>query len=130
MKMVYETPREETIEKIAVALNCSYWDLVYPKEERDKFERNFIKENIVEYINKIAKLSNISIEKTFTPRVAVEKIEVEDGPSDILYDGGNFNGIEVKYKNKSFALSEEEYYKLADRVIESIAINILAAKEY
>lgn len=123
-------PPADILNKIVAALNCNYWDLVYPEEERQEFHKNSNKERIIEPINKIAELSNISIKKTYSESKIVDYDLTDEGEKVPIYDGEYFNGIEVTYKNKSFNLTEEEYYKLADRIIDSIATNILAAKEY
>ena len=131
----YETalrnPKKETLDKIAKALNCTYWDLIYPEKERKEFHDNTIKEDLLKSISEIAKLSNINLNKTYSDEKEVDQVLNPDTNCyEPVYDGGYFNGIEVKYKNTSFKLNEEQYYKLADRIIESVVVNILASKEY
>jgi len=87
--------------------------------------------DIVNPIKEIAKLANIRLEETFSPEVLVESIYAgENEPPITRYEGGLFNGINIYYKDKVLNLTEEEYYKLANRIIDSIAVNIIAAKDY
>lgn len=152
------TPSTEVLIKIANALDVALIDIIgvdkciglkSTTEEDQKMIRNVVenipegtfmysksdllkknKEKIVNSISEISKLSDITIKKTYTEGILVDWEITEEGKFPIYDGAGLFGGIEVTYKNKSFTLTEEEYYKLADRIIESIAVNILAAKEY
>lgn len=110
-------PKVEALEKISAALNCDSFDLIYPEENRIENDKNERRESIFNAIKVIASLSNIDMKRMI---------------SDPLYDGDlpNLEGIEFRYKNMLYSLTSEEYYKLADRIIDSIAVNILAAKDY
>lgn len=110
-------PKMEALEKIADALNCNSFDLIYPEENRIENDKNERRESIFNAIKVIAGLSNIDMKRMI---------------SDPLYDGDlpYLDGIQFKYKNINYSLTSDEYYKLADRIIDSIAVNILAAKDY
>ncbi len=86
------------------------------------------KEEMLHSIKEISKLSDISIKETYTEGVLVDWEVTEEGKFPIYDGAGLFGGIEVTYKNKSFTLTAEEYYKLANKIIESVATNILATK--
>lgn len=149
-------PSIETLEKIAVALDKPLVDLI-GMDKLLHFEQNiseidkaiiseFIKtppenymyspselekknkEKMLNSIKEISKLSDITIKQTYTDGILVGWEETEEGKFPIYDDAGLFGGIEVTYKNKSFTLTAEEYYKLANKIIESVATNILATK--
>lgn len=131
----YETglrnPKRETLVKIAEALNCSVWDFIYPEEERIEFHNERIKEDLLESISKLVKNSGIELNKTYSNEEIVDKVlNPETNLYEPVYEPEMFNGVEIKYNNTTFKLNEKEYYKLADRIIESVVINILASKEY
>jgi len=86
------------------------------------------KEELLNPIKEISKLSDIKMQKIYTDGVLVDWEITEEGKFPIYDDAGLFGGIEVTYKNKSFTLTAEEYYKLANKIIESVATNILATK--
>lgn len=86
------------------------------------------KEGILNSIKEISKLSEMKIKEIYTEGVLVDWEVTEEGEFPIYDGAGLFNGIEVTYKNKSFTLTAEEYHKLANKIIESVATNILAAK--
>lgn len=93
---------------------------------------NKIKTDMLASIENIAKVSNISIEKVLTPEtdeIATSSIDFYPIETPVL-GASEFDGIIVTYKDKKFKISAEEYYKLADRIIESVAVNILAAETY
>lgn len=150
------TPNIDTLKKIADALDIAMVEFIGMKkaigaESTTKEEKEILKsvnshlssteflfsnselianqkQDIFFSIRKIAELSNITIEEIRTKMIQISETD-EENPQPI-YDGPDFNGIEIKYKDKIFSLTEEEYYKLAGRIIDSIAINILAAKDY
>lgn len=150
------TPNIDTLKKIADALDIAMVEFIGMKkaigtESTTKEEKEILKsvnshlssteflfsnselianqkQDIFFSIRKIAELSNITIEEIRTKMIQISETDEEN--LQPIYDGPGFNGIEIKYKDKIFSLTEEEYYKLAGRIIDSIAINILAAKDY
>lgn len=91
-----------------------------------------LKERLLNAITPIANMSKISLEKTFSLALYEELAPAtDDSPAEnYLIAGGEFNGVIITYKDKQFRISVDEYYKLADRIIESVAVNILAAETY
>lgn len=88
-------------------------------------------------ISEIAELSNISIEglNTYNISKKVTVPNIDAYPPDIQKDleeieRMEFDGVLVTYNDKQFKISADEYYKLAERIIESVAVNILAAETY
>lgn len=128
----YETgsrnPKKETLDKIAEALNCSYWDLVYPEEERKKFSNYTKKINILDSIKQIAKLSDIDVKEIMITEEP--EYDIIQGEKVCINSGEFFGGIEIKYKDKVYSITEENYYKLADKIIKDVAINLIAAKDF
>lgn len=149
------TPNIETLKKIADALDVALVDIIgmdkllhienrndidnkIIAELNDKPQENSFyspselerknKEGLLNSIKEISKLSEMRIEETYTEGILVDWEVTEEGKFPIYDGAGLFGGIEVTYKNKSFTLTAEEYYKLANKIIESVATNILAAK--
>lgn len=152
-------PTVEILEKICDALDISVFELIGPNfpidSSRPQAEKDLIraaqygipfdkfwssktelnnrnKEELIPSIANIAELSNISISSDHTPEVTeIIKPAIDDEPPDVLVlSGGEFDGVIVTYNNKRFKLSTEQYYELADRIIESVAINLLASPFY
>lgn len=108
-------PSFEVLEEIAKALKCQYTDLTISDEDWKIFSEMDEKEEMVESINNITYINGMYITADYIAQFEGDK---------------TFDGVTVKYQNKNFKLTEKEYYKLADRIIESITVNILASKEY
>lgn len=149
-------PTVEILEKICDALDTSVINFMglfekdRPQSERDLFDEAIknipnnkfwygrtelnliIKREMLESLDNIAKISKISIEDVYAPEIERPVFPItEIGPPKMaVVDGGQFDGIIVTYKDKKFKISAKEYYKLADRIIESVAVNILAAETY
>lgn len=152
-------PTVEILEKICDALDISVFELIGPNfpidSSRPQAEKDLIraaqygipfdkfwssktelnnrnKEELIPSIANIAELSNISISSDHTPEVTeIIKPAIDDEPPDVLVlSGGEFDGVIVTYNNKRFKLSTEQYYEFADRIIESVAINLLASPFY
>lgn len=149
------TPNIETLKKIADALDTALVDIIgmdkllhienrndidnkIISELNDKPQENSFyspseleqknKEGILNSIKEISKLSEMKIKEIYTEGVLVDWEVTEEGKFPIYDGAGLFGGVEVTYKNKSFTLTLEEYYKLANKVIESVTTNILAIK--
>lgn len=152
-------PTVEILEKICDALDISVFELIGPNfpidSSRPQAEKDLIraaqygipfdkfwssktelnnrnKEELIPSIANIAELSNISISSDHTPEVTeIINPAIDDEPPDVLVlSGGEFDGVIVTYNNKRFKLSTEQYYEFADRIIESVAINLLASPFY
>lgn len=144
-------PTVEILEKIAAAFGISVANLmgitdigvppnetgllesVFKKIPLDKLLREKsdaeIKQEMFIPISDIAKISKISLEKTFTPKIVEPTTEDTSSETPIMSDG-EFDGIIVTYKDQQFKISADEYYKITDRIIENVATNILAAQIY
>lgn len=152
-------PTVEILEKICDALDISVFELIGPNfpidSSRPQAEKDLIraaqygipfdkfwssktelnnrnKVELIPSIANIAELSNISISSDYTPEVTeIINPATDDEPPDVLVlSGGEFDGVIVTYNNKRFKLSTEQYYEFADRIIESVAINLLASPFY
>ncbi len=150
-------PTVEVLEKISIALDVPVACIIglgsitqktsnefelFKKAEKNISDQNFwygntahahkIKEDILLNIKDIAKLSNISIEEIFTPEIheILEPATDCDPPETVLVGGNEFDGIIISHNNNKFKISADEYYKLANRIIENIAINLLATQTY
>lgn len=97
-------------------------ELIYSDSELIKQQ----KENILYSIRELAKASNISLEKRFH----FEEKDLEALPFEYHYEYEKTQFVDIKYKDINFSLTEEDYNKLVNRIIELIAINILASKDY
>lgn len=106
-------PPIPVIEEIAKALNCEYTDLAISAEDWANFLDLDKKEEMVESINNISYMKEMYI----TPNY------IQMYPGDKTFDG-----ITVKYRDKEFRLTDGEYYKLTDKIIEAVVMNVLAAK--
>lgn len=108
-------PPVPVLEDIAKALNCQYTDLTISNEDWNRFSEMEEKEGMVQAINDITYVNGMYITPNYIAQFEGDK---------------TFDGITVEYQNKTFKLTEKEYYKLADRIIEAITVNVLASKEY
>lgn len=108
-------PTLDVIEDIARVLKCEYTDIAISEEDWSRFTEMDKKEEMVKSINDITYVNEMYITPNYISRFEGDK---------------TFDGVTIKYKNKTFKLTEKEYYKLADRIIESVTIDVLAAKEY
>lgn len=108
-------PPVPVLEEIAKVLNCKYVDLAISEDDWKRFSEMNEKEEMVKSINNITYINEMYVTPNYIAQFEGDK---------------TFDGITVKYQNKTFALTEKEYYELVDRIIESVTVNILASKEY
>lgn len=106
-------PPIPVIEDIAKALDCQYADIAISEEDWKRFSDWSDKEEMVKSINNITYKKDMYI----TPNYI-----------QMFEDDKTFDGVTIKYKDKVFTLTSMEYYKLADKIIESVVMNVLAAK--
>lgn len=107
-------PTLNIMKDIAKALECDYADIAITDEDWSKWVDEYEKVDIIKSINGIACMKGMDIKANY----------------EYVMGDQSFSGITIKYKDETFTLTELEYYKLTDRIIESVVINILASKEY
>lgn len=108
-------PPVPVLEEISKVLNCEYVDLAISENDWKRFSEMNEKEEMVKSINNITYINEMYVTPNYIAQFEGDK---------------TFDGITVKYQNKTFTLTEKEYYELVDRIIESVTVNILASKEY
>lgn len=103
-------PHIPVIEDIARALDCQYTDIAISDEDWKRFIDMDNKEEMVEAINNISYMKGMHI----TPNY------IQTYPGDKTFDS-----ITIEYREKTFKLTDGEYYKLADKIIESVIMKCI-----
>lgn len=104
-------PSMETLNKIAIALNCTIYDLTLDPEELQKDVKTLESEK---HILELAEKCGFTLEKEYD----------DDG------DGEYLRYVHISFNDKTFKLRGHEFQELSKRILDSITINILASENY
>lgn len=104
-------PSMETLNKIAIALNCTIYDLTLDTEELQKDVTVLESE---EHIIELAENCGFTLKKEYD----------DDG------DGEYLRYVYISFNDKEFKLRGNEFHDLSKRILDSITINILASENY
>lgn len=104
-------PSMDTLSKIADVLECTIFDLTMDPEKLQKDVK------IIESADHIIELAK---------KCGITMIDEYDDDGD----GEYLRYVHISFSDKEFKLRGTEFYKLSERVLDSIITNVLAAENY
>lgn len=104
-------PSMDTLSKIADVLECTIFDLTMDPEKLQKDVK------IIESADHIIELAK---------KCGITMIDEYDDDGD----GEYLRYVHISFSDKEFRLRGTEFYKLSERVLDSIITNVLAAENY
>ena len=105
------TPDFPTLDDISEALGCNLFDLTMDTEKLQKDVK------IIESADHIIELAK---------KCGITMIDEYDNDGD----GEYLRYVHISFSDKEFRLRGTEFYKLSERVLDSIITNVLAAENY